>query len=126
MRSARCSTRSDQRPILLSTNWIVLAVGFAIGLLLFGIGTAMLRTLREEERQGAARVSWPRLVDESLTATDAQLRLDMIERLSVIDTEWSRGVLERARAEEPELVARARILDVEVLDHDFARDRRGD
>jgi hypothetical protein len=95
-----------------------------VGLLLFGIGTAMLRTLREERKALSAHVTWPQLIDESLVDADMQLRVDMIERLSIIDTEWSRGILERARAEEPQLVARAGILDVEVLHHDLARDRR--
>jgi hypothetical protein len=109
-----------------SSSWIVFAVIFAVGLMLFGIGTAMLRTLREERKSAPAPVTWPQLIDESLVDADARLRADMIERLSIVDTEWSRGVLERARAEEPELVARAGILDVEVLHHDLASDRRGD
>lgn len=125
-RSARCWTRSDQRLTLPSTSWIVFAVIFAVGLLLFGIGTAMLRTAREEQKPIRARVTWPELVDESLADADAQLRADMIERLRIVDTEWSRSVLERARAEEPDLVARAGVLDVEVLHHDLASDRRGD
>lgn len=104
----RCWTRSDQRPILPSTSWIVFAVIFAVGLLLFGIGSAMLRTLREE-RPAQAPLTWPRLVDESLANVDAQLRLDMIERLSIIDTQWSRGVLERARAEDPDEAVRSAI-----------------
>lgn len=97
-----------------------------MGLLLFGIGTAMLRTFREERKPEPPPLTWPRLVDESLAGADAQLRADMIERLCIVDTPWSRGILERARAEEPELVARAGVLDLEVLDHDLARDRRGD
>lgn len=108
-----------------STSWIVVAVIFAVGLLLFGIGSAMLRTLREEQKP-SHRVTWPQLVDDSLANADAQLRLDMIQRLSIIDTEWSRGILKRAQAEDPDLVARAGILDVEVLDHDLASNRRGD
>ena len=104
----RCWTRSDQRSTLPSTSWIVLAVVFAVGLLLFGIGSAMLRTLREE-KPVPARVTWPQLVDESLADADAQLRMDMIERLSIVDTEWSRGVLERARAEDPDDAVRSAI-----------------
>lgn len=104
----RCWTRSDQRPTLPSTSWIVLAVVFAFGLLLFGIGSAMLRTLRAEQPP-RARITWPQLVDESLGNADAQLRLDMIERLSIVDTEWSRGVLERARAEDPDDAVRSAV-----------------
>lgn len=108
MRSARCWTRCDQRPILPSTNWIVFAVIFAVGLLLFGIGSAMLRSLREEH-PAQPQPNWPQLVDESLANAGTQLRLDVVERLSIIDTEWSRGVLERARAEDPDETVRAAV-----------------
>lgn len=91
-----------------STSWILFAVIFAVGLLLFGIGTAILRTLHEEH-PAAPSVQWPQLVDESLAGADAQLRLDMVERLSIIDTQWSRGVLERARAEDPDEAVRSAI-----------------
>lgn len=68
----------------------------------------MLRTLREE-KPAPVRVTWPQLVDESLANADAELRLDMIERLSIIDTQWSRGVLERARAEDPDDAVRSAV-----------------
>lgn len=108
MRSARCWTRCDQRPTLPSTNWIIFGVIFAVGLLLFGIGSAMLRSLREE-RPAPAQPSWPQLIDESLAQAGTQLRLDMVERLSIIDTDWSRSVLERARAEDPDEAVRAAV-----------------
>jgi len=92
-----------------STAWIVIAVVFVIGLLLLGISSAMLRSVREDSLgvQGAA--SWPRLVDESLEGAGPQLRLDMVERLAIVDSEWSRGVLERARAEERDPQVRSAI-----------------
>jgi len=100
MRSARCSTRCAQRPTLPPTSWIVLGVAFVIGVLLLGIGTAIYRTAREDGHR-SRELSWTKLVDESLTGADVQLRLDMIERLRIVDNEWSRGVLERAREEDP-------------------------
>jgi hypothetical protein len=86
---------------LSSTNsWILFGVLFVIGLLLLGISSAILRSLREVPP--SPKVSWPQLIDDSLTKADVQLRLDMIERLSIIDSEWSREVLERARQEDPD------------------------
>jgi hypothetical protein len=91
-----------------STAWIVIAVVFVVGLLLLGISSAMLRSVREES--GAQpRASWPRLVDESLNGADAQLRLDMVERLAIVGSDWSRGVLERAQAEETDPQVRSAI-----------------
>ena len=91
-----------------STAWIVIAVVFVVGLLLLGISSAMLRSVREET--GAQqRASWPRLVDESLGGADTQLRLDVVERLAIVDNEWSRGVLERAHAEETDPQVRCAI-----------------
>jgi len=89
-----------QRLTLPSINWdIAIGVGFAVGLLLFGIGTSILRSLREEAAAHAL-LSWPALVDESLANANVQLRRDMIERLAIVNTDWSRQILERARTEE--------------------------
>lgn len=103
MRWARCSTRCARRRTSLLTSWPLLAfaVLFVIGVLLLAISSAMMRSLREETPQPQA-VSWPQLVDESLAHTDAALRLDMVERLRIVDTDWSTGVLQQARREEPD------------------------
>jgi hypothetical protein len=69
--------------------------------LLLAISSAMLRSPRQQ-RHSAAHAAWPALVDESLSGADVQLRLDMIERLRIVDNEWSRSVLERARQEDPD------------------------
>lgn len=75
-----------------ATTWIVIAVVFVLGVLLLGISSAMLRS---PEAPG-----WPKLVDESMDNADVQLRLDMVERLAILNNAWSRDVLERAKAEE--------------------------
>jgi hypothetical protein len=99
MRSAPCSTRCVPPFALASISWYIpVGVAFAVGLLLFGIGTAILRSVREEEQ--GVYVTWPRLVDDALANADRGLRLDMIERLSLIGSNWSRDVLARAKAEE--------------------------
>lgn len=69
----------------------------------------MLRATSREARQVPAQpdVTWPLLVDEELTHTDRTIRLDMIERLSLVPGDWSRDILQRARGEEtdPQIVA---------------------
>jgi hypothetical protein len=75
---------------------------------LLAIGSAMLRSPRRQ-RHSATPLSWPALVDESLSGADVQLRLDMIERLRIVDNEWSRSVLERARQEDPDEEVRSAI-----------------
>jgi hypothetical protein len=100
MRSARYSTRCARQPTLSSISWIVIVVVFTVGMLLVGISSAMLRSTREQPP--APRASWPQLIDESLSCADSQLRLDMIERLSIVGTAWSREILERAKAEDPD------------------------
>lgn len=67
----------------------------------------MLRSLREEAPAHA--ITWPQLVDESLGGADVRLRLDMIERLSIVNNEWSRGILERAGAEDPDESVRSAV-----------------
>jgi hypothetical protein len=97
---------------------VLLGVLIAAGLLLFGIGTAMLRSTREAPQSGGqpapqiAQVQqpkWPCLVDETLTQTDAPLRIDMIERLALLGNTWSRDVLQQAEAEERDPAVRRAI-----------------
>ena len=99
------------RPLTLSpTSWdIVIALGFVVGLLLFGVSTAMLRKYPREEKASAAGIAWPRLVDERLGNVDQSFRLDMIERLSIVRSEWSRTVLQQAKDEEDDPEMRAAI-----------------
>lgn len=83
-----------------SLSWdVAIALVFVLGLLLFGIGSAMLRSARRAHHE-AAGPRWPKLIDESLEGADKRLRLDMIDRLSILRTSWSRDVLQRARNEE--------------------------
>lgn len=90
-----------------SSVWIVIVVAFVIGVLLFSTGTAILRSLQEESP--AAAPSWPRLVDDSLERADVQLRLDIVERLAIVESDWSRDILERARSEESDARVRSAI-----------------
>ncbi|HKU66593.1 MAG TPA: hypothetical protein VJP85_02350 [Candidatus Baltobacteraceae bacterium] len=83
-----------------SATWIVIAVIFAAGLLLLAISSAMMRSLREEAPVSAGARSWTRLVDDTLASADVPMRLDMVERLGIVDSEWSREILKRARSEE--------------------------
>lgn len=104
-------------------SWdIAIGVAFVVGLLLFGISSSMLRSARATAPAPAAaepapppaavpvvvpRPTWTGLVDDELLDADRDLRLDMIERLSIVRSEWSRGVLQRAHSEErdPDLLA---------------------
>lgn len=99
-------------------SWdIAIGVAFVVGLLLFGISSSMLRSARATApaptpQPAAAPVAaplptWTGLVDEDLLDADRDLRLDMIERLSIVRSDWSRGVLQRAHSEErdPDLLA---------------------
>ena len=97
MRLARCWTRCARPPLLQSTNfYISLAVLLVVGVLLFGTGSAMLRSLR----RGPASPQWPKLLDESLADADVDMRRDMIERLSLVSSAWSRDVLSTALTDE--------------------------
>ncbi|HET7814890.1 MAG TPA: hypothetical protein VFL13_11005 [Candidatus Baltobacteraceae bacterium] len=79
----------------------IIVIAFVTGVLLFGVGTAIMRTADGKEK--TAR--WPVLVDDDLVETDVATRRDLIQRLAMIDSEWSRGVLETAlrQEREPEL-----------------------
>jgi hypothetical protein len=111
MRCARLPTL----PFSNNTWNLVIAAGFVVGLLLFVVSSAMLRSHRREAEPQAAPAreapahAWPKLVDESLEYADAELRLDMIDRLSVVPGDWSRGILEQARLEETDPAIRAAI-----------------
>jgi hypothetical protein len=84
----------------LSTNLdIAIVVAFVVGLLLYGIGTSMLRSLRVQNGDRKT-VTWPRLVDESLTNANRNLRLDLVERLSIIGQPWCADILRQALEEE--------------------------
>jgi hypothetical protein len=91
-----------------SATWVAIVVVFAVGVLLLAISSAMMRSLREE---GAVRspLTWPTLVDDTLTDTDVSLRLDMVERLSIVNNDWSRDILERAQREESDSQMRSAI-----------------
>lgn len=80
---------------------------FIAGAVLYAIGSRRVIAEKAQRESGhASAVTWPQLVDETLGDVETPVRLDMIERLSLVNTVWSRGVLERALEEErdPEIV----------------------
>jgi hypothetical protein len=92
-----------------SATWIAIAVIFAAGLLLLVVSSVLMRSVREEAPTRVRGASWPQLVDESLADADAQLRLDMVERLGIINSAWSRDVLQCAKADEADPHVRSAI-----------------
>jgi hypothetical protein len=92
---------------------LVLAVVFAIGALLFLLGTAIVR--RERRAVEVADVpADPMLALPPWTADLAgtneviarELRVDMIERLAMIGEPWCVELLERARTQDPDTSVR--------------------
>ena len=84
---------------------------FIAGAVLYAIGSRrVIAEKAQRETAHSAQVTWPQLVDETLGEIEAPVRLDMIERLSLVNTVWSRGVLQRALEEErdPEIVSALR------------------
>lgn len=74
---------------------------FIAGAVLYAIGSRrVIAEKAQRETARSAQVTWPQLVDETLGEIEAPVRLDMIERLSLVNTVWSRGVLQRALEEE--------------------------
>ncbi len=89
--------------------WLWVVIGLVVGLLLLGISSAIMRSLREEQARAPSAPAWTQLVDESLVGLDAQTRLDIVERLSIVNTAWSRDVLENAKNQERDANVRAAI-----------------
>ena len=102
MRSARCSTRCARRVPLQSISFSAfLIVVLVAGVVLFGLSSFMLRSLERK----AAPPAWPALIDETLSGADTDQRRDLIERLGMVESPWSRETLSAALADErdPEL-----------------------
>lgn len=89
---------------------IAIAVVFGIGLALFGLGS-VARRKQAPPQASQKRVTWPRLVDDSLGNLDLDQRIEMIGRLGIIRSSWSRGVLAQAQREESDVRAKAAIGD---------------
>jgi hypothetical protein len=89
--------------------WIVFAVALVLGILVLAISSALFRSVREEEQAQTrtGELSWPQFVDESLRGADAHLRADIAERLAIVNNDWSRDILRRARREESDAQVRA-------------------
>ena len=113
--------------MLSNNSYFAIAIFFLVGLLLFGIGSALLRSSRQSEEPMIAeqteaqqpaeippvseqsRTQWTQRVDESIMDLDVSARLEMVERLALVNTQWSRSVLEAAREEERDAALRAAI-----------------
>jgi hypothetical protein len=79
-------------------SWpIVFLVALVIGAALFGIGTAIVRA-------GERSTEW---VSEVVTGeTTLEERLEIVERLGIVNEPWSLVVLARAAADDPERAVR--------------------
>jgi len=74
---------------------------FIAGAVLYAIGSRrVIAEKAQREPAHSEQVTWPQLIDETLGEVEAPVRLDMIERLSIVNSAWSRGVLQRALEEE--------------------------
>lgn len=97
---------------------MLIIVGLVVAVLLLAISSAILRSLAKEESAPSAPAAWTQLVDESIAHADVQLRLDIVERLAIVDSSWSRDILHRARKQERDrtvLTAIERALEVTTL-----------
>jgi hypothetical protein len=101
----------------LSTNVdIAIVVAFVVGLLLYGIGTSMMRSMRAQTGNGKTS-AWTQLVDESLKDADPQLRLDIVDRLSIIGEPWCVDVLRQAFKDENDAGVKAAISSALGIPH---------
>lgn len=92
------------------SSWdLVIAGGFVAGVLLFAASSALQRSADRQDRRVKGNLAWPKLVDEEIQSADAALRLEMVERLSLVPGSWSRNVLERAQQEETDPNVRSAI-----------------
>jgi hypothetical protein len=96
---------------------LLIAAVFALGAILFAVGTSMVRRspggARRLERIDSGPVGTvlvqPPWTSELTGANDAvahDLRVDMIERLAMIGEPWCIAVLERARSQDPDASVR--------------------
>ena len=92
-----------------TTIWILIVVALVVAVLLLAISSAILRSLAKEEAAEGVPPSWTQLVDESLVQADAQLRLDIVERLAIVNSSWSRDVLHQAKKQERNQTVRSAI-----------------
>lgn len=93
-----------QRPLSNSLSLVLLAM-FVLGAVAFGAGTYW----RHRLDRAPSPPQWPTLVDETLTDAGVEQRRDMIERLALVGSPWSRSVLERALDDERDESIRALI-----------------
>ena len=95
-----------------NTGALLIAGVFALGAILFAVGTAMVRrsrTARAAPRAGESILVLPPWTAELAGTNDVvarDLRVDMIERLAMIGEPWCVTLLERARARDPDASVR--------------------
>jgi HEAT repeat protein len=56
-----------------------------------------------------ATVQWPALVESSAVACDAQARIDLVDALGALQSEWAETILRKAYEGEPDPSVRAAI-----------------
>jgi hypothetical protein len=101
-RCATPRTLSSSSPLLS----IAIAVVFLTGAALFGLGTVTRRKQAKSSGE-SGRITWPVLVDDTLSAVDLDQRIEMISRLAIVRSAWARDVLVRAQREETDPRAKA-------------------
>lgn len=89
-----------------SSYYVAPAALFVLGVLLLFAANRIARARRARLTPPAA---WTRLVDSDLVVWDDAQRLEMIERLALLNTPWSRSVLEAALEQEHAVPLRAAI-----------------
>ena len=85
---------------------IAIAVVFLTGAALFGLGTVTRRKQAASSAE-SGRVTWPVLVDGTLSSVDLDQRIEMISRLAIVRSSWARDVLLRAQREETDARAKS-------------------
>ena len=87
-----------------STNWVLAsAVVFLIGVALFAIGYAFTGQIL------APQVPWPQRVDDSAVGLDQNAKIEMIERLGLVGSDWCEEILKQADTEEDDPTIRRAI-----------------
>lgn len=85
---------------MLGSPYIALAVVFVMGLILFGIGTALRHPSEREAAAASSHITWTRIFDDEAETPDVATRLDMIERMAMLHEPWCLEALRIAAREE--------------------------
>lgn len=87
-----------------STNWVLAsAVVFLIGIALFAISYAFTGQIL------APPVPWPQRIDDGAVGLDQNEKIEMIERLGLVGSDWCEEILRQADTEEDDPTLRRAI-----------------